>query len=135
MGGSRFRTLLLGVNKKALAHLDRVANSERHAKHVRSIRWETGHYYQPGFEYEDVIFVANSLWNRLKFSEDIDLKQRQQGHVITRLTQLAEEEQQLLGTNLKARLTNSFTKLTGLKNLVMETWRRRPGDLDQIWGR
>ncbi|KAK3722412.1 hypothetical protein LTR37_002403 [Vermiconidia calcicola] len=139
-----FRTLLLSTRKRHLRRLRRVAESEKFARGVRKIVWQTAHYGASAIENDPQGRYDHAIHFMLRLSgrqEDRSTKHTEQQHAATvnRYIRLGRDEVTArTDGNLKPMLLEAFSSMTGLKTVVIKVWSeggdgmRRFFDLDAI---
>lgn len=117
-----FHTLVLGLRKSRYARLQWVADRPKFAKGVRAIVWETAHYhddkgYNVGFLRK---YYPGPL--ALQWSDDAEVRGRQEQHVLERYQAMARDEKELLASDHVDTLRLAFAKLSGLTSLEVLAW-------------
>lgn len=120
-----FRTLVLSFSKRRFQCLNRVSETPKFSKGVRTILWDTAPYYLPNEPYDESMFLRSErdfFHLQLNFSTDGQKVKQQMKHVLSRYRTLAKEEKLLFDSDHEPFLTSAFKRLKKLRSLELVAW-------------
>lgn len=115
-----FRTLVIRPRKSILANIINISQHATFAKSVRTLTWETGHYFDPLSDFEDA-GSKDERGRRAEMCQGDDRMQKMKDEA----GRWVEEEKEALSEESLADLAAALAKFTGLKALEVSSWARR----------